>query len=353
MENSQFNFRPSYVMHDPTQPGKSNLPVPTDTGARNLGFRSGAANPAITPHETEAVAAGAALGEPTSFRSGAGAPPPVAIMRGMRTTFQNPAADQPGGGYVQTPGSSPQEFATPTQAGQAWHQGMAGTETAVADARGITDPGIATRHGTFHVPGQTVAEIQATKEGPGATQERLMKGKLFEQQQQEILRTQDVAKVKKNTEAFDQLMHESPYSTFDTTTGQGKFKAKDESQYRDYLASKKIGQEDPQAGRKHFEDRQMVRQYLQTQKLQPGFNADAALDAASSSPEVWQSLVADAQKVMGVSKPAPKPSFWGNLMGPTQLQGEAGTVPPAAPTAPPVRPTQPPAGFRGLVESME
>lgn len=113
---------------------------------------------------------------------------------------------------------------------------------------------------------------------------------------------------------YDTLMHEHPDSTFDTGTGQTKFKAKNESQYRDYLASKNlaIAQGNPKAGRQHYDESQLVRQWLDTQTLQPGANKDAMLDAARQNPEHWQGLVADAKKVMGVTHPAVQ-SDWGKI----------------------------------------
>ena len=139
-------------------------PEASPNPTRSFGFQSGAARGAAEGRVAETANAGAALGEPTSFRGGEGAPPPVAIMRGTRTTFQNPAADQgPGGGYVQTPGSSPQEYATPVQAGQAWNQGMRNEAVAAGDRRGFTTPEatLDTRYGGFRAPGQTLAEITA------------------------------------------------------------------------------------------------------------------------------------------------------------------------------------------------
>jgi hypothetical protein len=213
-------------------------------------------------------------------------------MSGSQRGFVNPA-----GGPA---------YATPLQAGQAFNRDAAGAETAAADARGITDPGIEARHGSFRAPGQTLAEVAATKEGPGMTQAREAQAGLYKAQQGVVEAGQaKIDKAKVGTD-FDTLMHESPYSTFDTGKGKTEFKAKDEAQYRDYLASKNLAltQGDPAVGRKHYEERQMVRQWLQTQPLAPNTNVDAMLDAATRNPEHWQGLVGDAQKVMGVTQPA-------------------------------------------------
>ena len=71
------------------------------------------------------VANAGEMGEPTSFHGGAGAPAPVEVVRGMRMTYTNPAADT-GGGYAPTPGRGTAEFATPTEAGQAFNRGQRG-----------------------------------------------------------------------------------------------------------------------------------------------------------------------------------------------------------------------------------
>ena len=304
MENSQFNFRPSYVMHDPTQPGKSNLPVPTDTGARSFGFRSGAANPAITPHEANAVAAGAALGEPTSFRGGAGAPAPVAIMRGMRTTFQNPAADQgPGGGYVQTPGSSPQEYATPVQAGQAWNQGMRGGAVGEGERRGFTTPEatLDTQYGGFRAPGQTTAEIQATKEGPGATQERTMKGSLFEAQQQKIKREEEQATKKQVGETFESraLKRWGTYKDGKPARPAEEHILRDLDEAKDYAMEKG----DHKAGEQYMEWSQRLREMY----------PDVYATTMKTNPLAWRDIVVThgPQIPATITVPAAPKKSWG------------------------------------------
>ena len=290
-------------------------PAPADPNARTFGFRSGAAAPLPAP----GTPGGSLMGtppppaertwEPTAFKAGAGAPAPAEVIRGSRMTFTNPVAADAGGGYTPQPGRGTQEFGTSLEAGQAYNRGMAGAATTAADQRGFTDPTIAARYGEARVPGQTLAETAASKEPPSHGEAWRAQAGMFKAQEEGIRQTQEKARIDANTKAFDQLMHESSYSTFDTGTGKGVFKAKDEGQYRDYLASKKIGEKDPQAGRQHFEERQMVRQWLQTQPLAPNTNIDAMLDAGASNPEHWQGLVADARKVVGVTKPT-APAHW-------------------------------------------
>ena len=328
--------------------------VPVTQPTRSFGFESGAGpgEKLAAARAPELAGAGAALGEPTSFRGGVGAPMPVEVVRGGRTTYTNPAPDAPGGGYNPTAARNTQEFASPLQAQQAWNRGMRSEAVAEGDRRGFTVPEatLDARYGGFRTPGTSLAETVGEQHRlTGAAENKrpdlVAAADIAGQKQKEVVR----AKVGTD---YDTLMHESPYSTFDTKSGKTAFKAKDESQYRDYLASRNLAlaQGDPAVGRQHFEERQQVRQWLQTQSLAPNTNIDAMLDAASRSPEHWQGLVADAQKVIKTTQPTPKVSSW---FGPTQLQGEAGAPPPAAPAPPPIRPTQPPAGFRGLVESME
>ena len=319
--------------------------TPAPTEGRSFGFRNTGAIREQAQQAGQLAAGAAQVGEPTSFRGGAGAPEPIAVMRGTATTFS------PG----RLPGQqfAGPEMATPLQAQQAWNQGMRGQAVAEGERRKYTTPEatLDTQYGGFRAPGTSLKE---TPQGeiPGHVEAWKAQAGLAKAQQGVVEAGQaKIDRAKIGTD-FEQLMHESPYSTFDSGKGKTEFKAKDEAQYRDYLASKNLAlaQGDPAVGRKHFEERQQVRQWLQTQPLAPNTNIDAMLDAAASNPEHWQGLVADAQKVIKTAQPAPNRS---SFFGPTQLQGEAGAPPPVAPVAPSIRPTQPSAGFRGLVESME
>lgn len=162
------------------------------SGFRNTGaFRERAMGDAQTmqPGQPSGVQRGPAegLGEPTSFRGGFGAPPPVAIMRGPRTTFQNPARDQgPGGGYVQTPGSSPVEYATPAQAGQAFIQATEGPAG-------------------FRAPGQTFKEA-VPGEMVGHEQERLMKAEAFRQAAAKTQREEEKIRRDAVSTEFDKMI---------------------------------------------------------------------------------------------------------------------------------------------------
>lgn len=291
------------------------------------------------------VANAAEMGEPASFRGGAGAPAPAEVIRGGRLTYTNPAAATPGGGYNPAPGTGTAEFATPTEAGQAWNRGQRGAFLAANPVNpNLTYPPgsspeeqASARFGGYRTPGQTGQEIAATKEGPGQTQERTMKGQLFEQATQEKREAMKKEQSKIAVEDFNKLLHESPYSTFDATKGQLAFKPKDENMARDAKAAESIAHQsqDPQAGLQHFNERQMVRQWLLTQPLQPNTNINAMLDAASTNPDHWQGLVSDARKVMGVSRPATAPA--GVPPGSLMAAGEAPFTPLAGSAPAPVR----------------
>ena len=66
--------------------------------------------------------ADASLGAPTSYAGGEGAPAPVEVIRGNKTTYVNAAPDA-GGGYNPTPGTGTKEYGSLLQAGQAYNRG--------------------------------------------------------------------------------------------------------------------------------------------------------------------------------------------------------------------------------------
>lgn len=164
-------MRPDYSMFpDPRSRGGFRAPTPAAPVApeapatRSFGFQSGAGTGErmAADRAPELVGAGVALGEPTSFRAGAGAPMPVEVVRGARTTFTNPAPDSPGGGYNPTAARNTQEFASPLQAGQAFNRGMRSEAVATGDRRGFTTPEstLDAKYGGFRAPGQTMEETK-------------------------------------------------------------------------------------------------------------------------------------------------------------------------------------------------
>ena len=151
---------------------------------------------------------------------------------------------------------------------------------------------------------------------------------------------------------FQNWLHESPYSTFDSKTGKMAFMPKDEGQARDAKAAENMAHTQGfEAAKQHFGDRQLARQWLQTQPLPDGFDSHSYLAAVASDPRAWAELMGKV-KTSGVrpGPAAPRPS---SFLGPTRLQGEAGAPAPFRAPAPPVAPTQPQGDLRGLVESME
>lgn len=285
---------------------------------RSFGFRSGAAPAGGVANQRmgEAVEAGKSLGEPTSFRGGAGAPAPVGVIRGMRQTF---ATD--------TGGPQMSEFASKEQAGQAWNRARAGEALAAVPTESVpgamggfkegTSPeaiqgqrdAIDAKFGTWRPEKQTGAEIvgEQARLTDAADPEKAARAGVFKTQAAGAQREEQDVLSKKVTGEFDTLMHESPYSSFDTKSNRTVFKAKDEGQYRDYLASKNVALQagNAKAGREHFEERQLIRQYLQTQPLAPDTNVDAMISAAGQSPQVWQGLVQDANQIIKRNQPAP------------------------------------------------
>lgn len=140
---------PAPVAQAPTATGVSDSVWQPGSGFRNTGaFRERALQTA------QLGAQAAEVGEPTSFRAGAGAPEPIAIMRGGATTFS--PGRLPGQQFAQP------EMATPLEAGQAWNRGVRGEAVAAGDRRGFTTPEatLDTQYGGFRAPGQTLEEAK-------------------------------------------------------------------------------------------------------------------------------------------------------------------------------------------------
>jgi hypothetical protein len=321
-------------------------PAPADPGGRNFGFRNTGAIREQGLQTAGLATRAAEVGEPTSFRSGAGAPEPIAVMRGTATTFS--PGRLPGHQFAEP------EMATPLQAQQVWNRGMRGEAVATGDRRGFTTPEatLDTQFGGFRAPGQTIEEVKAAKEPPSHGEAWRAQAGVYKKQEEGLAQTQDVAKSKQNVEGFNKWLHESPYSTFDAKTNKLAFVPQDENQARDAKAAENIAHaQGVDAGKQHFEGRQLARKWLTTQPLPPNFDVNAYLAAVSSDPKAWAELM-DKTKASAV-RPGPaarKPSSW---FGPTQLQGEVGAPPTFVAPAAPISPTQPTGNLSGLVESME
>ena len=264
-------------------------PAAADTGMRPVGFRNTGAI-REQGERTAALAAGAAsVGEPTSFRGGAGAPEPIAVMRGTATTFS--PGRLPGHQFAEP------EMATPLGAQQAWNRGMRGEAVAAGDKRGFTTPEatLDTQYGGFRAPGQTTAEIAATKEGPGKTAEGVGKGQYFTAAADVTKAGLEKGEGKQHVDQFNKWLGESPYSTYDTTKHTVGFVPKDEGMARDKQAGENLALSHGfEVGKQHFVDRQEARKWLTTQPLPANFDANAYLSAVASDPAAWAELMKKA-----------------------------------------------------------
>lgn len=304
--------------------GDNNYVWQPGSGFRNTGaFRERALQTA------QLAARGAEMGEPTSFRGGAGALEPIAVMRGGATTFS--PGTLPGRQFAEP------EMATPTQAQQAWNRGMAGVKTAEADKRGFTDPRIEAQYGGFRAPGQTVAEIAATKEGPGKTAQGLGVGEYYRTMGKVAETGLEKGEGKKHVDELNKWLTGSAYSTYDAGKHTVAFVPKDEGMARDHQAAQALALSHGfEAGKQHFEDRQLARKWLTSQALPEGFDANAYLSAVSNDPAAWTELMKKAGAAPITPGPPPTKSWWGM---PTQRQGPlqpAFQLPTASETVPPM-----------------
>lgn len=186
----QRGFRPGGGEVAPAPQPQAQAP----TEGRSFGFRNTGAIREQAQQAGQLAAGAAQVGEPTSFRGGAGAPEPIAVMRGTATTFS--PGRLPGQQFAQP------EMATPLQAQQAWTQGMRGQAVAEGDRRGFTTPEatLDTQYGGFRAPGQTKEEIAAKAhvEGAGAT----TKGPFYDAQAK--VAQEQAAKLKRENELANQ-----------------------------------------------------------------------------------------------------------------------------------------------------
>jgi hypothetical protein len=266
--------------------------VPDTTPTRSFGFQSGAGtNPQVAGRDAEVAANTVGVGEVGGFKT-EGAPMPVEVVRGMKTTYTNPAPESGDGGYNPTPAQNTAEYATAPAARMAWNRGQADIEAAAADARGVTDPGIAARHGTWKAPGTALAEVVASKEGPGATQERTEKSKLFQLAQDEKSRTEKLAQQKEDVAEFNRQLQSSAFATH--TPGKGlEFKPETEDLAKDAKAAENYAREFGwKEGLQHLQERQTLRKYLMSQtKYTPDTNWHSVLDDLAANPTEWKKAV--------------------------------------------------------------
>lgn len=238
-------------------------------------------------------------------------------------TYTNPAADT-GGGYAPTPGRGTAEFATPTEAGQAFNRGQRGAFLAANPVNpNVTyPPGTSpeeqagAKFGAWRPLGQTGAEIMASKEGPGQTQERTMRGQLFSQEQKDREAAANKAGIEAAVKGLEGHLKKD-YGTWDAGKQVMQYKPKDENMARDQMAAEEAIRsayqqtKDPQKaaemGAQHFRERQNIRDYLTTKPLAPGFDVNHYLDWLSQNPEEWRKQV----QLSSLTRPkTPAPSFF-------------------------------------------
>jgi hypothetical protein len=127
------------------------VPEPGAPPTRSFGFQSGAARGLAEGRNADLAVAGAELGAPTSYAGGAGAPPSIGVIRGMKQTY----AQDTGGPQLQ-------EFATPQQAGQAWNRNQLNQDLALARQTPGVTPNVAAledRYGKYVPPKGPEAEV--------------------------------------------------------------------------------------------------------------------------------------------------------------------------------------------------
>ena len=122
------------------------------------------------------------LGAPTSYAGGAGAPMPVSVVRGMRTTYTNPAPSNEGGGYNPNPSQNDQEFSTPVLAQQAFNRGQLNQDLALAKRPGMTPnmPALTEKYGAYVPPEGPKIEAVASADPTGERTYRLSQAKVQE-----------------------------------------------------------------------------------------------------------------------------------------------------------------------------
>lgn len=277
--------------------GGDNTPGP---GFRNTGaFRE-------RGMQAAQLAKGAAeVGEPTSFRAGAGAPEPIAVMRGTATTFS--PGRLPGHQFAEP------EMATPLQAQQAWNRGMRGQTVATNEARGVTAPEetLDTQYGGFKAPGTSLVEAkgQQVREGQAAENKRpdlVAAAKIAEEKQAQA--------VKEKVGGDFESMAKRRWGTFDKAGKMApptdEFRLRDMTEAREYA----MEQGNHQAGMQYMEWSQRLREMY----------PDVYATTMKTNPLAWRDIVVThGPKIPATSTTAPaaKPGF-------TEPQGVTGGLSP-------------------------
>lgn len=236
-------------------------------------------------HLAEARERGKELGEPTSYRGGAGAPDPVHIIRRTTSTF----------------GYGPEEYATPLQAQQAHNRAMLhkslGDIAARSEREKLTRPGLVEaakdRYGEYRAPGQTLEEIKAA----GLAEARRAQGDYYQAQargldvaargaEQQLAKTEG-ADAPEVTNFLNEILakhgrkipkQNAPGYDYEWPTDRGMV----DDINRALDVAKKQGAE---AGRKAFEENRAIREY------EPLFSPELKTKYEKTNPEWWRQYV--------------------------------------------------------------
>ena len=304
--------------------GLSDIPAAAPTG-RNFGFRSGAAQPGGVAERNLAATAGKELGEPTSFNAGAGAPEPIAIMRGTRTTF---SPGQPEGRQFALP-----EVATDLQARQAWNRTQLAREQGEVAGLPISPESKVTlaeaakeRFGEWQPAGGALAEITAEGRQPGAKELRVA-------QTAELNRKEAAAIGQQNVDDFTKQW-QGTHGQYDKS---GVYqKPTDPNVVRDKAMATEIARtQGTEAGLKHYQESTQFRSFepLFTPENLTTFRAglppaaqnnpvysDAYLNAIKQHPQAWRETVLQLGPKLRQLTPLRPP----RSVGTTLWEGEPG-----------------------------
>jgi len=237
--------------------------------------------------------------EPTAYNAGAGAPAPIGVIRGTRQTF---ATD--------TGGPQLQEFATPLQAGQASNRfekgkNLVAIENLPVEAQPGAREAVEGKFGGYRAPGQTLAEIQATKEPPSH-------GELW--RKQGLVEDEKLAGLKRENAAQARSAAGVNFDKYYKSMFGGSVPKENEAAHADYADARAWEQDHPGEGKNRYHENIQVRQFeplfnqaaLDAHKL--GFNAQELSDLKQQSPEHYRQVILKFAPQLQQSSRAAAPS---------------------------------------------
>lgn len=279
---------------------------------RPLGFRNAGGIKAAAERGADLAAAGAELGAPTSFAGGAGAPTPIGVIRGMKQTYA-----------MDTGGPQLSEFATPTQARQAFNRresdkNLADIGNLPPEAQGGARAAVREKFGGYE-----------PVEGPRLRLEGAVKTQLPSEQALADERAA-FAEQRKAKAASDALANASIVGSQNVSSLNNYVKTtrgeidKNTEVGRDAEAAAEVARRSGAGGDKaaitHFNERQAIRAYLRSNpfKLPEGYTHDMYLGALAQNPAAWAEMVQEGRKKM-VTAPTDSP---GTAMQQLQVLGK-------------------------------